>query len=72
MKIQNPDKKCLTTTYRAYLITLSMILSLLFLITGCVSTTQNIDVQNDKGKAVMGIDYRDFQQAAALESVLSH
>jgi len=33
---------------------------------GCQSqTTRNIDMVNDQGKAVMGLDYRDFQQAAA-------
>ncbi len=33
---------------------------------GCQSSTvSNIDTVNDDGKAVMGLDYRDFDQAAA-------
>jgi uncharacterized protein (TIGR02722 family) len=32
--------------------------------TGCESIPKNIDVQNDDGHAVMGLDYRDFQKAA--------
>jgi uncharacterized protein (TIGR02722 family) len=45
---------------------------LLLLVSGCATTTQNIDMNNDKGKAVMGLDYRDFQQAAseAISSML--
>lgn len=31
---------------------------------GCVETT-NIDVRNDEGKAVLSLDYRDFDQAAS-------
>jgi uncharacterized protein (TIGR02722 family) len=32
---------------------------------GCMQTTQNIDIHNDKdASAVMGLDYRDFQGAA--------
>ncbi|MDL1968048.1 MAG: penicillin-binding protein activator LpoB [Deltaproteobacteria bacterium] len=34
------------------------------LISGCATTTQNIDMNNDRGQAVMGLDYRDFQKAA--------
>jgi uncharacterized protein (TIGR02722 family) len=34
-------------------------------LTGCQPATKNIDVTNDEGKAVMGLDYRDFDQAAA-------
>ena len=38
---------------------------------GCQHTT-NIDVVNDTGKAVMGLDYRDFDQAASqmIQSML--
>jgi uncharacterized protein (TIGR02722 family) len=45
---------------------------LLLLVSGCATTTQNIDMSNDKGEAVMGLDYRDFQQAAseAISSML--
>ena len=32
---------------------------------GCQPATKNIDIANDQGKAVMGLDYRDFDQAAA-------
>ena len=32
---------------------------------GCQPATRNIDTVNDEGKAVMGLDYRDFDQAAA-------
>ncbi|MDD5459267.1 MAG: penicillin-binding protein activator LpoB [Phycisphaerae bacterium] len=32
---------------------------------GCAPKTTNIDITNDAGKAVMGLDYRDFDQAAS-------
>lgn len=32
---------------------------------GCAQETTNIDVRNDDGKAVMALDYRDFDQAAS-------
>jgi uncharacterized protein (TIGR02722 family) len=44
------------------------------LIAGCGSSeTVNIDVVNDEGKAVMGLDYRDFNQAASemIQSMIS-
>jgi len=34
-------------------------------LSGCGGPTQNIDVTNDPGKAVLELDYRDFDQAAA-------
>jgi len=40
------------------------------LLTGCATETVNIDMNHDKGKAVMGLDYRDFQ-ASAQEMVES-
>lgn len=42
------------------------------LFVGCESKTVNIDVINDDGKAVMGLDYRDFDQAASnmIQSLL--
>ncbi len=45
---------------------------LLFMFSGCATTTRNIDMYNDKGQAVMGLDYRDFQKAAseAIRSML--
>lgn len=45
----------------------SCVLSLLcglFLI-GCAEEVSNIDLHNDTGKAVLGLDYRDFDQAAS-------
>lgn len=42
---------------------LLLILPVAFLI-GCQAQTRNIDTINDEGKAVMGLDYRDFDQAA--------
>jgi hypothetical protein len=38
------------------------------ILSGCTATTQNINMYNDNGGAVMALDYRDFQQAAG-ESV---
>lgn len=40
---------------------------------GCETKTTNIDIDNDKGEAVMGLDYRDFQGAAQdmIESMLA-
>jgi hypothetical protein len=48
------------------------LLSMLFILNGCVTATQNIDMSNDQGKAVMGLDYRDFEKAAneAVSSML--
>jgi uncharacterized protein (TIGR02722 family) len=43
------------------------------LIAGCEQKTVNIDVINDEGKAVMALDYRDFNQAASemIQSMIS-
>ncbi|MDT8339543.1 MAG: penicillin-binding protein activator LpoB [Sulfurimonas sp.] len=43
------------------------------LFSGCETKTTNIDIDNDKGEAVMGLDYRDFQSAAQdmIESLLA-
>lgn len=35
------------------------------LVTGCAVQTKDIDIANDTGKAVMELDYRDFDQAAS-------
>ncbi len=35
------------------------------LMSGCAQKTERIDMSNDKGDQVMGLDYRDFNQAAA-------
>jgi len=34
-------------------------------VAGCSTPTQNVDITNDPGKAVLELDYRDFDQAAA-------
>ena len=46
---------------------LRMVVSILacLVLAGCQPATKNIDTVNDEGKAVMGLDYRDFDQAAA-------
>jgi len=40
---------------------------------GCTPATKNIDIQNDEGKAVLALDYRDFDKAATemVQSMLS-
>jgi uncharacterized protein (TIGR02722 family) len=42
-------------------------------VVGCEKQTTNIDVTNDEGKAVMALDYRDFDQAASkmIQSMLA-
>ena len=45
-------------------ITLSVLLAAGFM-SGCADKTERIDMNNDKGDQVMGLDYRDFNQAAA-------
>jgi len=54
-----------------YILTLGI--STLILTTGCSQKTVNIDMNNDTGGAVMGLDYRDFQSSAQemTESVIS-
>ena len=42
--------------------TIAVLLGLL--VAGCQPATRNIDVTNDEGKAVMELDYRDFDNAA--------
>lgn len=43
------------------------------LFSGCATKTTNIDMNNDKGEAVMGLDYRDFQDASQemIESLIA-
>ena len=50
------------------IITISVIL-----LTGCTPKTVNIDTTNDNGKAVLSLDYRDFDQAASemVQSMLA-
>lgn len=52
--------------------TLSIIAISALLFTGCADKVQRIDIHNDKGDQVAGLDYRDFQQAAteATQSML--
>ena len=52
-------------------ITLSSLLAA-GLMTGCAPKTERIDMNNDKGAQVMGLDYRDFDEAAskAVQSML--
>jgi len=42
------------------------------LMSGCAEKTERIDIHADKGEQVMGLDYRDFDQAAseAVQSML--
>ena len=46
---------------------ITMLVTILGTLSGCGAGagTQNIDATNDPGKAVMELDYRDFEQAAA-------
>jgi uncharacterized protein (TIGR02722 family) len=50
---------------------LAVVLSMF--VAGCEQQTSNIDVTNDQGKAVMALDYRDFDQAASkmVQSMLA-
>lgn len=52
-------------------LTLTTSLASLLLLSGCAKV-QKIDMNNDTGEQVMGLDYRDFQQAAseATQSML--
>ena len=52
---------------------LNVILVTAVLMTGCTPKTTNIDIRNDSGKAVMGMDYRDFDMAASelVQSMLA-
>ena len=40
------------------------VMFLVLVFAGCTAGTKNIDVVNDEGKAVMELDYRDFDKAA--------
>ncbi len=44
---------------------LEIIMFFTVLIAGCAQETAYIDTMHDDGKAVMGLDYRDFDQAAS-------
>jgi uncharacterized protein (TIGR02722 family) len=45
----------------------------IMLLSGCAGETVNVDLNNDQGKAVMGLDYRDFQASAQqmIESMIA-
>ena len=50
----------------------STLVLLMGFMSGCADKTQRIDIHNDTGDQVMGLDYRDFNQAAseAVQSML--
>jgi len=48
---------------KAKIVTIIMLAGLA--VAGCAPETTNIDIMNDEGKAVMALDYRDFDQAAS-------
>lgn len=47
--------------------------SLAFLISACATPVEMVDTRNDRGEAVVGLDYRDFEKAAAdaVQSLLA-
>jgi uncharacterized protein (TIGR02722 family) len=53
--------------------TLYLITLVCFLVMGCEQKTTMIDTMNDEGKAVMALDYRDFDMAAGkmVQSMLA-
>lgn len=57
--------KCLLQTVLSGLVAIG-------LMSGCAQKTERIDIHADKGDQVMGLDYRDFDQAAseAVQSML--
>lgn len=69
--MKNKENKFNILPYNSRLLQFAGVMLLFLLMTGCVST-QNIDMNADNGKAVMGVDYRDFQRAAseAVSSML--
>lgn len=48
------------------------LLALFLLLTGCATTPMRVDPANDQAPTVMGLDYRDFEEAATdmIESLL--
>lgn len=54
---------------------MTIVIAMLFciLVAGCEQQTTNIDIMHDDGKAVMALDYRDFDQAAStmVQSMLA-
>jgi penicillin-binding protein activator len=72
MDIRNRWKDYLSCHHKFPIFQLIGATIFLFLVSGCATTTKNIDMYNDQGHAVMGLDYRDFQKAAseAVSSML--
>lgn len=66
----NNDKKSFLENFNLTALRLIFLGALIFMAGACAPATQNIDMSNDQGGAVMGLDYRDFEQAAS-ESVSS-
>lgn len=69
MSINNFSQVHSSNQYKFRLFLLPL-LCLLFFLTACAPKTRNIDMDNDRGEPVMGLDYRDFQKAAG-EAVTS-
>ncbi|MCK5802277.1 MAG: penicillin-binding protein activator LpoB [Lentisphaeria bacterium] len=46
------------------ILSLALLSAASLVLVGCAAQPQNIDLQNDQGHAVMGLDYRDFNNAA--------
>lgn len=46
-------------------ILLTTLLTIAVLTAGCSPKTETVDITNDEGKALMALDYRDFDQATA-------
>lgn len=70
--LKTTGSKGMAKTSSFLVLKLALVSILFFCVTGCVSTTRNIDMSNDQEQAVMGLDYRDFQKAAseAINSML--
>lgn len=54
-------------------ITAAVVLGVAIVLTGCAGSVEMVDTRNDRGDAVAGIDYRDFERAAsdAIQSMLA-
>lgn len=49
------------------------LIMLVLIVAGCASTPMRVDTANDRAPTVMGLDYRDFEEAASgmIESLLA-
>ena len=61
MKIRNTIK----TRAKNFTISVGLFFLLMLIVMPIMAKTKNVDMYNDKGKAVMGIDYRDFEKIAS-------